>query len=408
MRWLYTISVIAYTLSIRIASLFNPKARAWVKGRKKIFERLSQVNKGSQKLVWFHCASLGEFEQGRPLIEQLKKERPGVIIALSFFSPSGYEVRKDYAFADHIFYLPSDTPGHARRLITILKPDAAIFIKYEFWYNYLAELSRQRVPLYLVSGLFRPGHIFFKANGQWFRRQLKAFTHFFVQDEASGHLLGTAGFTNVTVSGDTRFDRVYAIAAERKKISVAEDFCKGKKVLVCGSTWEADEELMGDGTWLDGWKLIIAPHEIHEKHLASIEKRFALRGCVRYSRAAEQNVTGAQVLIVDNIGMLAQLYGYGDMAYVGGGFGDGIHSILEAAVYGIPVLFGPRHEKFVEAGELIAQGGGFCITGAGDLLSTFRLLNNDALIFKMASLASRNYVISKKGATEKVLRETGL
>jgi 3-deoxy-D-manno-octulosonic-acid transferase len=408
MRLLYNLLVRSYHLSILAASLFNPKARLWVAGRKKIFDRVAEVKKNSAKTIWFHCASLGEFEQGRPIIEKLKTQLPECTIVLTFFSPSGYEVRKNYEGADHIFYLPTDTPHNAQKFVELIRPDAAVFVKYEFWYNYLRTLKEKNIPLYLASGIFRKDHIFFRWNGGWFRDQLSNFTRFFVQDADSEKLLHTIGLTNVEVCGDTRFDRVCAIASEKKGIPAAETFKNGKKIFICGSTWEKDEKIMGDGKWMletgRNWKMIIAPHEINEDHLSAIEKRFSEWNCIRYSKANDTNVKEAGVLIIDNIGMLASLYQYGDIAYVGGGFGDGIHSILEAAAYGMPVIFGPNHQKFIEAKELIGNGGGFCVTGEEDLKETFSLLTKDGLVLRMASMASRNYVLSKKGATEKISR----
>lgn len=413
MRSLYTLTIRIYYFSILIASLFSKKAKSWIAGRKNIFNEIGAKIKGEGALIWIHCASLGEFEQGRPLIEKFKSQNSKVKILLTFFSPSGYEVRKNYELADHVFYLPLDTPANAEKFIQLIKPTAAIFIKYEFWYNYLNELKSRNIPLYLVSGVFRMDQVFFGLTGAWFRKQLNAFTHFFVQDEHSEKLLTGIGFKNVSVSGDTRFDRVSEIAKEVKSFPIVEKFKGNSKIFIVGSSWEEDEKIIKDsGLGIKDLKLIIAPHEINEKHISSIEERFSAKGgpasgwkelkTIRYSKATVENVSEANVLIIDNIGMLASLYRYGEIAYVGGGFGDGIHSILEAAVYGIPVIFGPRYEKFNEARELIEQGGGFCVNDSNELKNTLSFLHNDPLILKMASMISKNYVVSKTGATEKV------
>ena len=408
MRSLYTITIRLYYFSILIASLFNKKAKQWIAGRKNIFEQIElDLRKNPRapgsKLFWFHCASLGEFEQGRPLIEKIKKEIPNVKIVLTFFSPSGYEVRKNYELADHVFYLPVDTPDNAENFIQLIDPSVAIFIKYEFWYNYLNELQTRNIPLYLVSGVFRKDQVFFGMGGKWFSKQLKAFTHFFVQDEHSEKLLKGMGFNNASISGDTRFDRVSEIVKQDKRFPLVEKFKGDSEILVVGSSWEEDEKILAScSSLLANFKYIIVPHEIDEAHLKNTERLLKNLKCIRYSKASEETISNSDVLIIDNIGMLASLYRFGEIAYVGGGFGEGIHSILEAAAYGMPVIFGPRHEKFNEANELIEQGGGFCVNDVNELKNTLSFLNNDPLIIKMASMISKNYVLSKTGATDRI------
>lgn len=403
MRLLYNFSILLYVLAVRIASLFNSKAQLWLRGRKDIFEQLrAAIPAGESSLTWFHCASLGEFEQGRPLIELMRKKDPSVKILLTFFSPSGYEVRKNYAGADYVFYLPPDTTENAKRFIGLVQPKAVFFVKYEFWFNYLNELKQRNIPVYLVSGIFRDDHHFFKPYGSWFRDQLNSFTHFYLQDERSEQLLNSIGFKNTTVCGDTRFDRVFEISQQVKQIGWVEQFIDGKKVLIMGSSWPEDERIVQRST-LAEYKVIIAPHEIDEKHIASIEAGFKNKAeCLRFSKANESNIKTANILIIDNIGMLSSLYQYGTVAFIGGGFGKGIHNILEAATFGLPVIFGPNYEKFTEAKELIKLGGAFEINNEDEFSKTMTLLR-DELVLKTASHISRQYVQSRVGASGKIL-----
>ncbi|MCW3086123.1 MAG: 3-deoxy-D-manno-octulosonic acid transferase [Bacteroidetes bacterium] len=402
MKLLYNISLYSYLLLIRIASLFNAKAKLWITGRRHLLDEINtRLSENTAPLVWFHCASLGEFEQGRPLIERYKKRHPDHKILLTFFSPSGYEIRKNYAGADYIYYLPLDTAHNARLFIDAIKPIAVFFVKYEFWFNYLDELSERRIPTYLVSGIFRNDHYFFKSYGKWFRNQLSSFSHFYLQDPQSEQLLNGIGYKNTSVSGDTRFDRVNEIAKNVKQIELVKQFAGNEKVMIAGSSWEEDEKLIAS-IKLD-FKLIIAPHEIDEKHIHSIEEEFAGKGfCLRYSKADEATVNLAQVLIIDNIGMLSSLYQYGTVAFIGGGFGKGIHNILEAATFGLPVIFGPNYEKFTEAKELIKQGGAFVVSGVAELEKTVALLNDEEVL-KTASHISKHYVESRVGASDRIL-----
>lgn len=413
MKYLYNLSIYLYSIAIHIASVFNNKAKLWVKGRKSIFKKLENDFKNQlvkEPLLWIHCASLGEFEQGRPLIEKIKKDKKKIKVLLTFFSPSGYEIRKNYSVADYVYYLPADTTFNAKKFISIVQPSAALFVKYEFWFNYLNELKTQHIPTYLVCGIFRPDQHFFKNYGTWFREQLGAFTHFYLQDKDSENLLNQIGYKNTTVAGDTRFDRVIEIAAKAREISYLEQFINHEKVIIAGSTWPEDTRHLAQLQFRkDGYKMVIAPHEIHESGIQAILSAFSNSElkALRYSQANAQTVTDIDILIIDSIGILSSLYQYGTMAYIGGGFGKGIHNILEAATFGLPVIFGPNYHKFNEARELIQRGGAFSISNAEELKKTVALLNNSD-VHRMASFASKNYVVSMAGATDKILSTVAL
>lgn len=406
MRFIYTISIYLYSFTIHIASLFNAKAKLWVDGRTNIFQKINKdfSNRNSaEPLLWIHCASLGEFEQGRPLIEKIKKEKNGIKILLTFFSPSGYEIRKNYNQADYIYYLPSDTQAAARKFISLVKPTIAVFVKYEFWFNYLNELKKQQIPTYLICGIFRGDQHFFKPYGGWFRRQLNAFTHFFLQDDFSEKLLNQIAYNNTTVAGDTRFDRVIEISKNAREINFVKEFIDGKKIIIAGSTWNEDIKVLSGIQFRDaGFKLIIAPHEISEPNIQSIIQQFSNVSIIQYSQIDKLPLSAADILIIDNVGMLSSIYRYGTIAFIGGGFGKGIHNILEAAVFSLPVIFGPNYHKFNEAKGLIQKGGAFSIASVNELEQTVRLLA-EADVLKMASFAAKNYVISQGGATEKIL-----
>lgn len=356
MHFLYNLGIFLYATLIRIASLFNTKAKRWTEGRKDVFEKLTQWReKNPDKVVWMHCASLGEFEQGRPLLEKIKLNYPEYKIILSFFSPSGYEVRKNYSGADLILYLPEDTPVKSKRWINILSPSMVFFVKYEIWANYFFELKRNKIPLYLISGIFRPNHRFFGAQRIFWKRVLECVTHFHLQNEESEKLLHEIGILRTTVSGDTRYDRVLEIAAEAKTIDKVDQFINGRICLVVGSSYALEEKVafqcLGNA---ENSCAIIAPHYIDEPRLKEIEARFGSE-CVRFS--VYDGTGQAKVLLIDNIGLLSALYQYADIAVVGGGFGKGIHNTLEPAVYGIPVFFGPNYKKFAEAVALVQAGG---------------------------------------------------
>lgn len=408
MHILYNISIFIYLYAIRIASLFNPKARLWISGRKNIFTELqSRFQSLKSDVVWIHCASLGEFEQGRPLIEKIKQNYPQSKILLTFFSPSGYEIRKNYSGADFVFYLPLDTPANVFRFLDIVKPKTALFVKYEFWFNYLTELKKRDIPTYLISGIFRKEQHFFKGYGTWFRKQLSCFSGFYVQDQHSAELLESIGYVNVVVAGDTRFDRVSEIAKNIKPISVIEQFRENKSLIILGSSWPEDEELLLE--WLNlsdfkssGFKIVIAPHEVNESRIQSVTKKFSGFPVIKFSKADAGNAKNAQILVIDNIGMLSSVYNYGTIAFIGGGFGKGIHNILEAAAFGLPVIIGPNYHKFNEAKELIKTGGAFSVADKNEFDKTVSLLK-DEQVLKTASHISRHYVQSRVGATEKIL-----
>lgn len=409
MRNLYNIGIRLYGFSIFMAGFFNTKAAKWKSGRKDIFIKLKKVMQGSkQPLAWFHCASLGEFEQGRPLIEAFRNTFPEYKILLTFFSPSGYEVRKDYAVADYIFYLPLDTPFNAKRFIEITKPSVAIFVKYEFWFNYLNELNARKIPTFLVSAKFRAEQYFFKSTGAWFRKSLHFYHTLFVQDKNSETLLKTIGVNNVIVCGDTRFDRVLNISHQPFSDSVTEQFKNGQLLWLCGSTWEEDEKLIFPvfekiRQSQRGIKLLIAPHDVGEARIKSILGKYP--GAVRYLESLKESKALADVMIIDKIGLLSYLYRSADIAYVGGGFGKGIHNLTEAAVYGIPVIFGPNHQKFNEAQELLKRGGGFSISTAEELEKIMLRLLAEPGYRKSAGEAGAVYILSGQGSTGRIITE---
>ena len=407
MKILYDIGIWFYGFSIFIVSLYNTKAAKWRSGRKDIFSKLKQaIQDSNQPLAWFHCASLGEFEQGRPVIETFRKKFPDYKILLTFFSPSGYEVRKDYKEVDYVFYLPLDTPSNARQFLEILNPAVAIFVKYEFWFNYLTELRRRKTPTFLVSAKFREDQYFFGIIGRWFRRYLRFYHTLFVQDEGSESLLKAYEINNEIVSGDTRFDRVINVSQQAFSNSIIQNFKNRQNVWICGSTWEEDEKLifpvyekllrLGQKT-----KLLIVPHEVTEARIKSIQQKYPTT--LRYSKATENNAAPANVMVIDQIGMLSFLYRFADVAYVGGGFGKGIHNLTEAAVCGVPVIFGPNHKKFIEAQELIKRGGGFSISKVEELDTKITKLLTDPKYRKTCGELGASYILSGKGATEKII-----
>ncbi len=407
MNLLYNIGITCYIAALKLAARCgHRKARQMEEGRKHWCCRLREQREQGARYIWFHAASLGEFEQGRPLMEHLRLHHPEYKILLTFFSPSGYEVRKNYAGADIICYLPYDFPETMRRFLDIARPEKAFFIKYEFWGNALAELHRRNIPTYLISGIFRPHQCFFRWYGGFMRSILRHFTHFYVQDEESCRLLQGIGCDNVTVSGDTRFDRVLAIREQAKVLSWAEQFVCGHRgnVIVAGSTWPKDEEILLDHfNRHPELKLIIAPHEIHEEHIAGIMERLK-RPYMRYSALDEARLQEVDCLIIDAIGFLSSIYRYGDLAYVGGGFGVGIHNTLEASVYGIPVAFGPNHQAFREALGLIAVGGAFPICDLKDWEKLMETMQTDRPALQQAGKSAGAYVHDQAGATATILK----
>lgn len=402
---MYTIAIYLYALAVRLASLTNRKARLMIKGHRKTWRTLRDHAKERQHYVWFHAASLGEFEQGRPLMERLRREHPEKRILLTFFSPSGYEVRKDYAGADLVCYLPFDTPLNARRFIRLVQPEKAFFIKYEFWHHYIDELHRAGVPVYSVSSIFRNDQIFFRPYGRGYARVLHHFNHFFVQNEASRRLLNSLGVTQVSVTGDTRFDRVIDIRNQAKSLPLAAALTGDSRTIVAGSTWPPDEEiLIPYFNSHPELKLIIAPHEVNEERLRSIEQRLK-RPALRYSQATPESSAQADCLIIDGYGLLSSLYRYATLAYVGGGFGVGIHNVPEAAVYGVPVFFGPNNQRFREARDLINEGGSFEVTSADDFQAQADRLLADERALAKSGQAAGDYIRRNSGATEAIFRE---
>jgi 3-deoxy-D-manno-octulosonic-acid transferase len=403
MNLLYNTAIRLYYLFIFIASFFNEKARLWIEGRKNTISLLQQKLNATDKTIWIHCASLGEFEQGRPLIENLKKDFPGYKILLTFFSPSGYEIRRNYPLADCVCYLPIDTPENVKTFLDAAQPTMAIFVKYEFWHNFINELSHRKIPLFLISAIFRKEQIFFKPYGGFYRKVLRKIEHLFVQDEHSKNLLTSIAITNVTVSGDTRFDRVFNTASTSDYLPAIENFCNGKPTLIAGSSWPEDEKLLAEVfQQQQDWKLIIAPHETNTSNIERLEKLMSFKSSCRFSQlhtgSLEKN---HDVLIIDTIGHLSKIYRYGTIAYIGGGFGKGIHNILEAAAFGLPVIFGPNYNKFREAKELIKAGGGFTIKDLDDLKVVFEKLKSNEQ--KAAAETAKNYVLLNIGATEKII-----
>ena len=360
------------------------------------------------KYIWFHASSLGEFEQGRPLIEKIKAEHPEYKILLTFFSPSGYEVRKNYGGADVVCYLPFDTPYRVKKFLDLSKPVMAIFIKYEFWDNYLSELKRRNIPVYIVSAIFRKEQLFFKWYGGMYRKVLSYFTHIFVQDDASRELLSKYGVTNVSVFGDTRFDRVQDVYKNTKQVPMVDLFVNNNRsdnqlTMVAGSSWQQDEEVyLNYFNEHPELKLIIAPHEIHKDHLMHIESMLK-RPSIRLSEATEKDIKGKSCLIVDSFGLLSSIYRYGDLAYIGGGFGAGIHNVLEAAVYGMPVIFGPKYQKFKEARDLLQVGGAFSITDEKTFESKMEELSTYRDLLEAAGAAAGDFVKSNIGATNRII-----
>lgn len=402
---MYNIVIYIYLIGVAIASCFNKKVKKMWAGERQALKVLREKVDPNARYIWFHAASLGEFEQGRPLMEYLRKTHPEYKILLTFFSPSGYEVRKNYEGADIICYLPLDTIRNARRFLRSIKPVMAFFIKYEFWYNYLHILQHRGVPTYSVSSIFRPDQIFFQWYGKGYGRVLKCFTHFFVQNIESKNLLGKLDIHDVEVVGDTRFDRVLQIKEASKQLPIVEKFTENtSKVFIAGSSWLPDEEVFLKYFNLHkDWKLIVAPHVIGEDHLAQIFELLKGRRVVRYTEATEENVKDAEVLIIDCFGLLSSIYHYGTISYVGGGFGVGIHNVLEAAVWDIPVIFGPNNKRFQEAQGLIMTGGGFEINDYQSFRDLMMRFETDEKFLQTSKKHAGEFVKGRAGATEKIM-----
>lgn len=403
--WLYNFGLMLYVWAVRLAAPRLPKARLWYEGRKDLFRRMAEAIDPAARVVWIHVASLGEFEQGRPIIEQIRKTHPEYKILLTFFSPSGYEIRKNYKGVDYVFYLPIDTPRNARRFLDIAHPEIAIFVKYEFWLNLLAELRRRQTRTYIVSAIFRHNSVFFRFYGGMWRQALESFDVLFVQNEESKKLLSELGFDNVLVAGDTRFDRVAEIARAAKRIDIVERFKGDNRLFVAGSTWGPDEELLirlaNDNP---GIKFLIAPHEMDEGRIERLMDE-CRGGALRYTQCTPRTGYGSrQVLILDTMGMLASAYGYATWSYIGGGFGDGIHNTLEAATFGLPVAFGPNFQKFKEARDLVTLGAARSVTDYEQLRTWFIPLRDNEEFLQKTRRIAKDYTTRHQGATNIIVR----
>lgn len=407
---MYQLGITLYRFLIHLVALFSKgKVKDFVEGRKNLFTQLKTFREAhtNESIIWIHAASLGEFEQGRPIIEAIKAQHPTQLIVLTFFSPSGYNIRHNYAHADFVSYMPIDTKRNAQQFVDILSPDTVIFIKYEFWLNHLNELSKRKIPHYLVSAKFRKDQLFFKAYGNKFKQALANFTHVFVQDQASRDLLSSIQVAS-TVTGDTRVDRVVEIAKNAANIPLIDAFVQGRQAFVIGSSWPQDEALLipliNQCVPMD-MPIIIAPHEIDDKHVTQIEKQLLVPYC-RYSDLDLTNAHKYRVIIINNIGMLSALYQYGKIAYIGGGLGKGIHNTLEPAAFGLPIIFGPKHQKFPEAVYLAQNGGAFSISTFEELKAIFESLLTPEH-YQLASQVTKQFIQQNKGATAKVLEKIG-
>ena len=404
---MYTLFVFLYSLLVRIVAFFgHVKAKKLAEGQRQVWTRMQTCLQPGDRRIWIHCASLGEFEQGRPLMEDIREQFPQYKLLVTFFSASGYELRKDDAGADYVFYLPFDTRRNAERFVRLVHPEVIYFIKYEFWRNYLKTIRQRKIPLYLVSAIFRPGQAFFKWYGGWYRSLLGAFTHFFVQNDRSKDLLARIGYTNVTVTGDTRFDRVCRIFDQARKIPEVEQFVDGQLCIVAGSTWPSDEEMLTRYINRENRniKWIFAPHELHESQINRLMESVNIKK-VRFSQLQDKNPADYQLLVIDNMGMLSSLYRYATVAYIGGGLDEnnGIHNALEAAVYGIPVIFGRVYDEYQEAVDLVALGGAIPIRNYDEFaLQINSLLDYPDKAKKIGDIAGA-FVASGRGATAKVM-----
>lgn len=404
MQVLYTIGIWFYGLGIRIAALFNEKARQWVRGRKGIFAELEKAFAGKPNPVWVHCASLGEYEQAKPVIEKIKAENPEIQILVTFFSPSGYTQAIKKPVADYNFYLPLDLPCHVRRFLNIVQPKAAIFVKYEFWFNYMRQLHQNNIPFYYISAIFRENQHFFKPFGCWFAKQLRQATHYFVQTEKSKDLLESIGIKQVTVCGDTRFDRVSAIAAKVQPFPFMETFRQDKKIIVAGSTWGPDEELLAQLLQdFPEYKLVVAPHEITRKE--EVKNTFSAYKTTLYSSMNEEQLSDSQVLIIDTIGILSRLYQYSHVSYIGGAFKTGLHNILEAAVYGKPLFFGPHYDHFNEAVRLVDLKGAFSVSSVDEMKETMTNFEQNPDYYTQTYSICQDYVAQNAGAADMIYNQ---
>ncbi|MCP4483463.1 MAG: 3-deoxy-D-manno-octulosonic acid transferase [Flavobacteriaceae bacterium] len=407
MHSLYNFSTFIASKLILLSPLFSPKMSLFVKGRKSVIDTIKSTLKKGDKTIWFHCASLGEYEQGVPIIKKTKEEFPDHKIIVSFFSPSGFEVKKNDKLADCTVYLPLDTPKNAKNLIDLLQPSVAIFIKYEFWPNYLFELKKKSIPTILVSGLFRKDQVFFKFYGGFMRRTLNSFSHFFVQDQLSKNLLEQLKISQVSVSGDTRFDRVSDQLSMNNELDFMALFKQDLFCLVCGSTWPKDESILINyiNNFSNNTKFIIAPHEVNNLRVESLKKKLKVK-TVLYSEIEKYNISDYQVLIIDTVGLLTKVYSYADVAYIGGGIGmgaNGLHNILEAATFGVPIIIGENYTNFPEAKKLKKLNGLFSVATPQEFIDIFNQLKTDAPFCEKTGLISKNFILNNRGATDIIL-----
>ena len=412
MYFLYNLLVLFAEFALKITALFNKKIKLFIDGRKQTIFKLKQKIGENDEVIWMHCASLGEFEQGRPIIEKLKLKFPNRKVVLTFFSPSGFEVRKNYEFADVVCYLPLDSAKNAKRFLEIVHPSLAIFVKYEFWPNLLKELKSRNIKTLLISGIFRENQLFFKSYGGWMRKSLTAFSHFFVQDENSKQLLKSIKFNNVTVSGDTRFDRVFEITQQNNKLTYIEEFISNKYTLVAGSTWKEDEMMLVDyinKVASENEKFIIAPHNINPKDILALKNSISKKVILFSERPAESeqfdvNLADFQVFIIDTVGILTKIYSYASIAYVGGGFTKtGVHNVLEPATFGIPILIGPNYQKFNEAIDLVKNKACFVVSNSKELSLHLENFYQSYELRLKTGESAKKYVVDKTGATAKIL-----
>jgi len=406
MNFLYSILIWFANIGLKLVAPFNQKIKLFVDGRNETFSKLESSIKKDDEVVWMHAASLGEFEQGRPIIEKLKENHPLKKLVVTFFSPSGYEIRKNYKVADVVCYLPLDSKKNMRRFVNLVKPELAIIVKYEFWPNLLLQLKKNKVKTILISGIFREKQIFFKWYGRWFRKSLNAFEHFFVQDENSKKLLNSINFKNVSISGDTRFDRVFEITKQNNELDFVRQFVNNSYTVVAGSTWEEDENLLVDyinNSATKDEKFIIAPHNIKAIDIQELKKTFT-KNTVLYSEKEGKNLENYQVFIIDTIGILTKIYSYASVAYVGGGYTkSGIHNILEPATFGIPIVIGPNYDKFKEAIDLVKLEACFKVDSIQKISVFLKKLYKDKSEREIAGEKAKNYVVSNLGATSKIL-----
>ncbi len=412
MKFLYSLGIYGYAFLLQLIAPFHKKARLWVDGRKNVWSNLQNAfQNNTDEIIWIHVSSLGEFEQGRPLIEKIKEQTPYYKIVLSFFSPSGYEIRKNYELADFVTYLPIDTAKNAKRFFNIVKPSKVFFVKYDFWYHYLNESNKRNIPTYLISALFRKNQLFFKPYGGFYRKILSFFTTLFVQEQASADLLATIGLKNVIVAGDTRVDRVATLAENVKEIPHISDFKGTELLLVAGSSWQPDEEILV--AFFEKYahlscKIIFAPHEVHSTHIQSLQKQLSTAqiSTICYSKVDKTtNLDDYKALIIDSIGLLSSLYQYADIAYIGGGFGAGIHNTLEPATFGLPVLFGKKYKKFNEAVALAKSKGAFVINNYEDFEKIAQQLIEDKELREESGQVSKNFIAQQKGAVLKIFSD---